>query len=367
MRVGHVTLDERPTGCTVVLAPADAVGAVDRARRRARARVETDLLAPENTRRRSSMPSCSRAAARSDSTRDAASMKFLEEQKIGYPIGGPSCRSSPAAILFDLNVGGHPEIRPDAGCGYEARARRRTPDRSRKERSAPAPARRSARWGRRTRDEGRHRDRRARTPDGLIVGAIVAVNAVGTVIDPRTGKAGRRRAHGRRQDRSRIRSRSCARRRGSPTARAREHDDRRRRDERAADQGPGAEGRGDGARRPRARHRARRTRRPTATRCSCWRPDARARDCRTSARIGALAAEAVSDAILRAVRAARRDCPDIPSVGRDPLNATRRDAAHSRSLIAYSLGLIALGVWMGRRVRQAARLLRRRPLARRRV
>ena len=48
MRVGQVTLTERPTGCTVILADGGAIGAVD-VRGGAPGTRETDLLAPDNT------------------------------------------------------------------------------------------------------------------------------------------------------------------------------------------------------------------------------------------------------------------------------------------------------------------------------
>src|SRR5262252_25880 len=46
IKVGHVTLDTRPTGCSVILTPANTVGAVD-VRGGAPATVETDLLRPD--------------------------------------------------------------------------------------------------------------------------------------------------------------------------------------------------------------------------------------------------------------------------------------------------------------------------------
>src|SRR4029079_2420574 len=46
--------------------------------------------------------------------------KYLEEQKIGFPIGGGVVPIVPGAIIFDLGVGGAFDIRPDANCGYQA-------------------------------------------------------------------------------------------------------------------------------------------------------------------------------------------------------------------------------------------------------
>ena len=122
----------------------------------------------------------------------------------------------------------------------------------------------------------------------------------------------RRRAHGRWHAASRIRLPSCCAASLPPAAGAREHDDRRRRHQRAADQGAGAEGRRDGARRPGPRDCARRTRPRMATRCSRWPPDGSNATANVGT-IGALAAEVVSHAILRAVRAAR-GLPGYPAV-----------------------------------------------------
>ena len=118
VRVGHVTLDERPTGCTVVLLPPDTVGAVDQ-RGGAPGTVETDLLRPENT---VSVVHAVLLTGGSAFGLDARTgvMKYLEEQKIGFPFGGAYVPIVTGAVLFDLPVGGHPEVRPDARCGYDA-------------------------------------------------------------------------------------------------------------------------------------------------------------------------------------------------------------------------------------------------------
>jgi L-aminopeptidase/D-esterase-like protein len=53
---------------------------------------------------------------------DAATgvMRFLDEQHVGYATSSGPVPIVPAAILYDLNVGGRPEIRPTAACGYDA-------------------------------------------------------------------------------------------------------------------------------------------------------------------------------------------------------------------------------------------------------
>ena len=91
---------------------------------------------------------------------------------------------------------------------------------------------------------------------GIKVAALVAVNAIGDVVDPAHGPHRRRRAHRRRQ---RARRHNGALQRGEVPASlqrrsARRDDARHRRHRRGADQGRGDQGRADGARRPGAQH-----------------------------------------------------------------------------------------------------------------
>lgn len=185
IQVGHHTLDARPTGCTVILAGAGAVGAVD-VRGGAPGTRETDLLAPDN------MVSEVHAivlAGGSAFGLDAASgvMRFLSEQGVGFRTSAGPVPIVPAAILFDLGVGGRPEIRPDAACGYEA-ARRAGTTVEEGSVGAGAGATVGKLLGRQRAMKGGIGTAALRTADGLVVGAIVAVNAVGSVIDPRTGQ-----------------------------------------------------------------------------------------------------------------------------------------------------------------------------------
>src|SRR5437667_10711870 len=85
IKVGHVTLTERPTGCTVILAEAGAVAGVD-VRGAAPATRETDLLDPVNS------VQIAHAIVLSGGSAfglDSASgvMRYLEERKIGFAFG----------------------------------------------------------------------------------------------------------------------------------------------------------------------------------------------------------------------------------------------------------------------------------------
>ena len=118
--VGQYTLSERPTGCTVILAANGAVGGVD-VRGGAPGTVETDLLSPENTVERVNAVFLSGGSAFGLATRDGV-VTFLADKKIGYATGAGPVPIVPGAILYDLNIGGRPEIRPGADCGARAAA-----------------------------------------------------------------------------------------------------------------------------------------------------------------------------------------------------------------------------------------------------
>src|ERR671931_420554 len=120
LRVGHHTLTERPTGCTVILVDGDATGGVAQMGGAPGTR-ETDLLHPLN------MVDKVNAVVLSGGSAfglDAASgtVRWLDEHNIGYPTAAGRVPIVPAAILFDLAVGGNPKIRPTADCGYKAAA-----------------------------------------------------------------------------------------------------------------------------------------------------------------------------------------------------------------------------------------------------
>src|SRR5256714_12754993 len=116
IKVGHVTLAGRPTGCTVVLVEGDAVGGVAQ-RGGAPGTRETDLLNPLNM---VDKVNAIVLAGGSAFGLEAATgtVRWLEEHNIGWQAGLSRVPIVPAAILFDLGVGGNPKIRPTADCGY---------------------------------------------------------------------------------------------------------------------------------------------------------------------------------------------------------------------------------------------------------
>jgi L-aminopeptidase/D-esterase-like protein len=196
IKVGHFTLSERPTGCTAIVVDGDAVGGVSQ-RGGAPGTRETDLLNPLNM---VDKVNAVVLAGGSAFGLDAATgtVRWLEEHNIGWDVRIAKVPIVPAAILFDLPVGGNPKIRPTADCGYKAAAAASTAIVPEGSVGAGAGATVGKLGGFRER-EGSPSGQRGpmksglgsaaiRMPNGLVVAAIVAVNAVGDIIDPDTAK-----------------------------------------------------------------------------------------------------------------------------------------------------------------------------------
>ena len=196
IEVGHYTETRRPTGCSVVLVRGGAVGGVD-VRGAAPGTRETDLLSPTNTVDTVHAVLLSGGSAYG---LDAASgvMRWLEERGIGLNVGPALVPIVPAAVLFDLMVG-DARIRPDAAAGHAACEAA----------SARAPAEGCVGAGTGAlvgKVFGHERAMKGGigtasvTVGGVTVGALVACNALGDVIDPDTAAviAGARSADGKR-------------------------------------------------------------------------------------------------------------------------------------------------------------------------
>src|SRR3954469_13963531 len=117
LKVGHHTLAERPTGCTVILAEQGAVGGVD-VRGGAPGTRETDLLTPTNLVEKVNAVVLAGGSAFGLASADGV-VKYLEERHIGFPTGAGVVPIVPAAILYDLEVG-NGSVRPGPDCGYAA-------------------------------------------------------------------------------------------------------------------------------------------------------------------------------------------------------------------------------------------------------
>ena len=201
IKVGHFTLAQRPTGCTVVLVEGGAVAGVD-VRGAAPGTRETDLLNPVNSVEQVHAIVLSGGSAFGLDTASGV-MQFLDERGVGFkltshgvPVVVPIV---PAAVLIDLGVGGSTKIRPGAECGYRAAAAATDGPVAEGSVGAGAGATVGKIAGYQRAMKGGLGSAAVRLPDGLVVAAIAAVNALGDVIDPATGRvvAGVRTADGR--------------------------------------------------------------------------------------------------------------------------------------------------------------------------
>ena len=195
LRVGHWTHPSGSTGCTVVLADGGAVGGVD-VRGGAPGTRETDLLRPEMSVDSVHAVVLSGGSAYGLAAADGV-MQYLEGEGVGFPAGGSVVPIVPAAILFDLGIG-DPKARPTAKSGLAAArnaSRQPVPMGSA---GAGAGATVGKLFGPGRAMRGGLGSAAITRPDGLVVGAIAAVNALGDVVDPATGQivAGARTADG---------------------------------------------------------------------------------------------------------------------------------------------------------------------------
>jgi L-aminopeptidase/D-esterase-like protein len=183
IRVGHWTDRRAITGCTVVLPDRPAVAGVD-VRGGAPGTRETDLLHTGNIVQEVHGIVLAGGSAFG---LEAASgvMRYLAERNIGFPFGRGVVPIVPAAILFDLSIG-RPDRWPTIDSGYKAAAsaRHRTAEGNI---GAGIGATVGKALGPERAMKGGIGTASVASLDGLIAGAIAAVNAAGDVVDPATG------------------------------------------------------------------------------------------------------------------------------------------------------------------------------------
>ena len=184
IEIGHAQDDDALTGCTVILCRKGAVGGVDQ-RGGAPGTRETDLLNPVNMVEKIHAVLLSGGSAFG---LDAATgvMRYLEEQKIGFNVGVARVPIVPAAVLFDLAIG-KADIRPDAEMGYRAATSASTENTGVGNLGAGTGATVGKILGMKQAMKAGLGTASMEIGGGIIVGAIVAVNAFGDVISPQTG------------------------------------------------------------------------------------------------------------------------------------------------------------------------------------
>ncbi len=182
--VGHAQDLEAATGCTVVISEEGATVGVD-VRGGAPGTRETDLLNPVNlVQKVHAIVLAGGSAFGLDAA--AGVMQYLEERKVGFDVQVTKVPIVCGAALFDLLIGDY-RIRPDKAMGYEACLDAR-PGNCRQGSigaGTGATVGKILGMGRAMKSGlGSY----ALRIDELVVGAMVAVNCLGDVVDPLSGR-----------------------------------------------------------------------------------------------------------------------------------------------------------------------------------
>jgi len=185
IEVGQAQNDEALTGCTVIICRKGAVAGVD-VRGGAPGTRETDLLNPINLVEKIHAIVLAGGSAYG---LDAASgvMKYLEENKIGFNTGVARVPIVPSAILYDLSIG-QADVRPDSAMGYLAAALASTSTPAEGNAGAGAGASVGKMFGPNLSTKSGVGTASMDIGGGVIVGALVAVNAWGDVVDPQSNE-----------------------------------------------------------------------------------------------------------------------------------------------------------------------------------
>jgi len=195
IKVGHYTDKRAATGCTVVLCQEGAQAGVD-IRGSAPGTRETDLLNPLHLVEEAHAILISGGSSFGLNAAGGV-MRYLEEQSCGLDVGVARVPIVPAAILFDLSIG-NAKVRPGVDEGYAACLAADSGIVAEGTVGAGTGARVGKALGNERAVKSGIGTTSKKFGKGIIVGALVAANALGDVIDPDTGQtiAGPRRPDG---------------------------------------------------------------------------------------------------------------------------------------------------------------------------
>jgi L-aminopeptidase/D-esterase-like protein len=185
VRVGHAENAQAATGCTVVLCEKGAVGGVAQVGGAPGTR-ETDLLRPMHMVEKAHAVLLSGGSAFGLAAADGV-VRWLEEHKIGFNVGVARVPIVPAAILFDLDVGDS-AVRPGPEMGHAACEAAKGGHVPQGSAGAGTGARVGSLFGPDYQMKGGIGTASMALGGGLVIGAIVAVNCFGDVIDPESGR-----------------------------------------------------------------------------------------------------------------------------------------------------------------------------------
>ncbi len=184
IKVGHATDATAQTGCTVMLCPAGVTAGVD-VRGAAPGTRETEALRPGRLVQKAHAVLLTGGSAFG---LDAAGgvVQYLEEQNVGFLAGPVRVPIVPAAVIFDLGVG-DAKVRPDRQMGYQACLNATDEPVAMGTIGAGTGATVGKAPGV-TPSPGGVGSACKYLESGLIVAALVVVNALGNVVNPRTGE-----------------------------------------------------------------------------------------------------------------------------------------------------------------------------------
>ena len=185
IKVGHYTDLDAATGCTVVLCDQGAIAGVE-VRGAAPGTRETDLLRPLHL---VQQVHGVLLAGGSAFGLDAAGgvVKYLEERGHGFDTGVAQVPIVPAAVLFDLAIG-DASVRPDAQAGYEACLSATSGPVEMGNVGAGTGATVGKLLGPAQAMKGGLGTASQTVGSGVVVGAVMAVNALGDIVDWRSGE-----------------------------------------------------------------------------------------------------------------------------------------------------------------------------------
>jgi L-aminopeptidase/D-esterase-like protein len=193
IRVGHVSDYEAITGCTAILCEQGAVGGVD-IRGSATGTEEIATLDPLHV---TPQAHGILLAGGSAFGLEAASgvRRYLERRGVGYPTGAAKVPIVPAAILYDLGIG-KANVRPTLAMGEAAATAATDGPVAEGCVGAGTGATVGKALGMNQSMKSGIGSFTVELPGGILVSSLVAVNALGDVRDPSTGKivAGARKA-----------------------------------------------------------------------------------------------------------------------------------------------------------------------------
>ena len=184
-QVGHVSDFKNVTGCSVVLCPPGTVGSVDVRGSAAGTRQMDTLVKYHLVTEVHGVLITGGSAFGLDAA--GGVMEYLEEQGRGFDVAVTRVPIVPTAVIFDLSVGNH-KVRPDKAMGYAACLAAKAEPQGDGSIGAGTGATIGKILGITQATKGGLGTAFISGIDGLLVGALVVVNALGDVVNPETGE-----------------------------------------------------------------------------------------------------------------------------------------------------------------------------------